>query len=211
MEWEPYPEHAVARYYDDLKVRVNLISKDQLAKFTKRVVLADGGIADNLGLVGLPPTEGVRYISNGGVRPSLEIAPWRNWYSQLVRVVSLIHDQPSQLRAYRAVSQMADYDEGRTEKTRHKPCGDGAYWHRQWPPEKHKDVTFPELNEIEITQLSSIPTRLRALDETTIMRLINWGYVAANCSLPYVKGLWEKGGSAGFEEYSLPFPTASFG
>jgi hypothetical protein len=60
-------------------------------------------------------------------------------------------------------------------------------------------------------KLSSIGTRLRALDDTTKKRLINWGYVAANRSLPYVARLFKKGDGSDFNEDSLPFPEAGFG
>ena len=128
--WKPFPHNSGAlRYYDDLRVRVERVRPDHLETLRKRVVLADGGIADNLGLLGLPPTQGNRYISE----------------------------------------------------------------------------------ELEIAKLSSIGTKLRAMDDRTNMRLINWGYVAANRSLPYVSGLWKTRDGSEFHERSLPYPRAGFG
>ena len=211
--WKPFPHNSGAiRYYDDLRVRVERVRPDHLETLRKRVVLADGGIADNLGLLGLPPTRGNRYISDGGARPSIQTFPWRNWVSQIWRAYNIIHDQPSQLRAYRAIAQMADHDECRTEQSRSYPCGDGAYWHMGWPPAEHREtLQFVPLKELEIAKLSSIGTKLRAMDDRTIMRLINWGYVAANRSLPYVSGLWKTRDGSEFHERSLPYPRAGFG
>ena len=207
--WKAFPHQ---RYYDELRVPVERVRPDHLETLRKRVVLADGGIADNLGLIGLPPTQGNRYISDGGCRPSIQVSPWRNWVSQIWRAYNIIHDQPSQLRAYRTIAQMADHDECRTEQSRSYPCGDGAYWHMRWPPAEHREKPrFVQLKELEITKLSSIATKLRAMDDTTIMRLINWGYVAANRSLPYVSGLWKTQDGHEFNENSLPYPTAGFG
>jgi NTE family protein len=211
-KWKPYPQaYDLTRYYDDLSIRVNKIPKEQLDKFRACVVLADGGIGDNLGVATLWRTQGDFYISDGGGTTPVKASPPRDWLFQSIRVMSLIHEQPSQLRAFAAISRFADHDEQRTGTANRVKRGDGAYWNMRWPPESHNDVTFPDLNEEEISRLASIRTALWGLNALTRQRLVNWGYVAANRSLPYLRRLWSLGKNVAFNENSLPFPEAGFG
>lgn len=217
--WEPYPQvYGSMKAYDDLAIRSRSIPHEHSKKYRKRVVLADGGIADNLGIVALWRSEGDLYISDGGGLTKVQARPWRNWLGQLIRTVALIHDQPSQLRSLTAISRFADYDERGQEKESRIQRGDGAYWRMHLPLVRHRDVILPELHEEEITRLATIRTALWALSKLKRQQLVNWGYVAANRSLPYVGRLWRKGSSENpsraatiFEKHSLPFPEAGFG
>jgi NTE family protein len=208
-KWEKYSAlNPSLRAYDDLLTRTSKIPDDKIEKFRKFIVLADGGIADNLGLVTLWGTSGELFIGDGGGSTPPQARPWRDWLRQLIRTVALIHDQPSQLRSDRAKSEFADHDEKRLGNRGRSIRRDGAYWNMRWPPESHDDVTFAQLNEEVIVELASVPTRLKAMSSITKQRLINWGYVAANRSLPYLARLWWRGGASVFDE-RLPFPEAS--
>jgi NTE family protein len=211
-KWESTPQYSRSRPYDDISGRVGTIPERDLQKFRKRVVLIDGGVADNLGIAALWKTSGEMYISDGGGgTPHVASPPVRNWLLQMMRVMLLIHDQPSQLRSDIAKSRFAEHD--RVDR----PIGtktlrdDGAYWNMSWPPESHTDVQFPQLPETEISTLAAVKTRLEALDEQTKKRLINWGYAAANRSLPYIKRLWGVRGAKVFSEDALPYSDAAFG
>ena len=205
--WDETPQYSKLKYYDDISVRMCKIPTDDLHRFRKRGVLIDGGVADNLGIATLWKIKGDMYISDGsGGTPHVASPPARNWLLQMLRVVALIHGQPSQLRANIAKSRFAEHDRpGRPQGTK-TLLGDGAYWNMNWPPERHGDVTFPERMEKEISALAAIKTRLRALDMLTQKRLINWGYVAANRSLPYIARLWRGWGAPSVQGGRAPIP-----
>lgn len=214
VTWESPPQYSsLMPSYHDISGRVDKIPDRDLPSFRKSIVLIDGGVADNLGLAALWNTRGEMYISDGGGGTSHVAAPpVRNWLWQMIRVMLLIHGQPSQLRSDIAKSRFAEHDRRDRPKGRKTLREDGAYWNMGWPPETHDDVKFPQLKESEISTLRAIKTRLQALDEQTKKRLINWGYCAANRSLPYIARLWSgPSGAAVFSEEALPFPEAAFG
>src|SRR5882672_7266243 len=202
--WEPPRQSSWMTPYSDLALQVRPIPRDKLQGFRKRVYLIDGGVADNLGLAALWKTEGELLISDGGAVSAHCVSPHMNWVGQLRRVLSLIHDQPSRLRADTAISRFAEHDQRGTKSVTQSPRGDGAYWKMHWPPESHTDVPVVALDEAKIRKLSEIPTRLLAMNEDTKLRLINWGYVAANRSLPYLARLWLPRGASVFKE-ELPY------
>lgn len=208
-KWQDYPRDVDSlRAYDDLSIRLSPLLDHDVERFRSAVVLADGGIADNLGIASLWRTSGDLFISDGGGTPPLQIRPRRNWLSQLLRTVNLIHEQPSQLRAFAAISQFANHDERRLIASRSTRT-DGAYWNMRWPPESHNDVEFAEVDEQLINRLAQLRTALWPLDEITQKQLVNWGYVAANRSLPYIERLWGPSGADIFAERRLPFPEAT--
>jgi NTE family protein len=135
------------------------VPHERLAEFQERVVLVDGGVADNLGVESLWGHEGPIYFSDGGSGLDPAEKPALNWLSQSLRVVALIHNQPSQLRANFLVERKA------------------ISWSIQSP-----DPAYA-LSEPESTRLAELPTRMKALDSCTKRRLINAGYLAADSAL----------------------------
>lgn len=209
VTWSVYPnKFSSLRSYDNLAIRVAEVPQGKLDSFRRRVVLVDGGVADNLGVLPVWGSEGDLYESDGGggSRPSLR--PAHNWLSQLIRIVSLIHEQPSQLRANRSKAEMADRDQGGSKSRSPRVKGDGAVWNMHWPPESHEDTHFPPRQKADWAHLADIPTRLKAMSPERQMQLINWGYIACNRSLPYVNRLFFVGGYASAFKESLPFPEA---
>ncbi len=211
IDWRSqHKKYSVLRSYDDLAIRAPDIPSDQVDRFRRRIVLVDGGVADNLGSIATWSGAGDLYISDGGaaIRPTLR--PRQDWLSQLLRLVSLIHEQPSQLRANRAKAEMADRDEGGSKTRSPRRTGDGAVWNMHWPPESHQDTEFPQRKPADWSDLAAVPTRLKAIPPKLQKRLINWGYIACNRSLPYVDRLFRVGGfRAAFKEDGLPFPDAA--
>ncbi len=205
--WEK-PLGKSLRAYDDLSVSAAALSDGALARFRKRVVLVDGGVADNLGSVTAWGGPGDVYISDGGGVLDPEARPPRNWLGQLIRILAVIYDQPSQLRSNRAKAEMADRDEGRAGR-RSRLEGDGAIWNMRWPPEDHVEsgkLFDASVVAVDWASLASLPTRLKAMAPDLQKRLVNWGYIACNRSLPYVARLFEVPGA--FSEDRLPFPEA---
>jgi NTE family protein len=207
--WRPYPnKFSSLRSYDNLAIRVAEVPQGKLDSFRRRVVLVDGGVADNLGVLPVWGSEGDLYMSDGGGGSRLQLRPAHNWLCQLIRIVSLIHEQPSQLRANRSKAEMADRDQGGSKTRSPRVKGDGAVGNMHWPPESHNVPSFPPRQEVDWAHLANIPTRLKAISPELQMQLINWGYIACNRSLPYVKRLFFVGGYASAFEESLPFPEA---
>jgi NTE family protein len=205
-KWRDYSSNpSPLRAYDDVRVVID-VPPEQLELFRRKILLSDGGIADNLGVVALWGKRGDWLVSDGGARTRPQAQPSRNWFMQLIRTVDLISDEPSQLRAYNLIARFADHDEGRIKDTSRTGICDGAYWNMRWPPEMHKDVTFPPLSQRLIEELAGLSTRLKALSDLQKEQLINWGYIAANHSMPYWRRLWILKGLTAFDERNLPFP-----
>jgi len=213
VTWRPYPNNfSSLRSYDNLAIRVAEVPQGKLDCFRRRVVLVDGGVADNLGVLPVWASEGDLYESDGGGGSRAHPRPAHNWLCQLIRIVSLIHEQPSQLRANRSKAEMADRDQGGSKGRSPRVKGDGAVWNMHWPPASHKKrPTFPPRQKADWAHLAEIPTRLKAMSPERQMQLINWGYIACNRSLPYVNRLFFVGAFESAFEESLPFPEARMG
>ena len=74
-EWKMHPSNSPLRAYDDLSIQSIRIPGEHLEIFRQVVVLADGGIADNLAVVPLWRELGDLFISDGGGTPSPESRP----------------------------------------------------------------------------------------------------------------------------------------
>jgi NTE family protein len=211
ITWRPSShKFSELRSYDNLAIRVAEVPQGDIETFRRRVVLVDGGVADNLGVLPVWRSEGDLYVSDGGGGSRPQRRPWQNWLSQLIRIVSLVHEQPSQLRANRSKAEMADRDQGGAKSRSPRAKGDGAVWNMHWPPEDHDhDPDFPSRQKADWAHLAGTRTRLKAMSPALQMQLINWGYIACNRSLPYINRLFFLGlYASAFKEDSLPFPEA---
>ena len=88
----------------------------QRPPYTRRALLADGGVYDNLGLETAWKHYQTILISNGGGKMSAKESLACNWFSQSRRVIDLIDNQVRSLRARGAIAAYRD-------NTR-----SGAYW-----------------------------------------------------------------------------------
>lgn len=88
-----------------------VIASNQLPEFRRSVVLADGGIRDNLGIAVIEETNRVRllrskgsrsstatFVSDGGASIEMDPTPAANWWSVLMRVTGIMSDEPSDVR-----------------------------------------------------------------------------------------------------------------
>jgi NTE family protein len=172
------------------------ITIKQVADIRKNVILVDGGVADNLGLEAIYDNRGRFIISDGGGSAKVLTNPATDWFSQVPRVVALIHDQPSELRVQifnegrrqspppserDAVATAANKSDGSNK-------GMGVYWSMAQKPPQIGGCTSP-VDPGEITRLAHIDTRLKRLTEGDIKRLVNWGYHSADYSLPYLESI----------------------
>lgn len=139
--------------------------------FTTRVVLADGGVYDNLGL----ETAWKRYttvlVSDGGGHMSDQPRPKRNWPMQAYRVLGVIDNQVRSLRKRQLIDGY------------HAGLREGTYWGIR---SDIGDYGLPSSLPcpVEATKkLAGVSTRLAALDPQAQERLINWGYAIADTAV----------------------------
>ena len=142
---------------------------DLLKRLRNKIVLADGGIYDNIGLESL--NEDIKLVSDAGAPFELEEAPKSDYYSQLGRVRDILIDQSRALRKRQLID---DFEHGRVR---------GAYWGigtsiAGFP------TTVKLASDSTITQsLEKLPTRLAAVPKDQQGQLINWGYSLADAAL----------------------------
>ena len=148
-----------------------------LNKLRKRIVLADGGVYDNMGLESLVDKVDLVLVSDAGAPFEIDESPFEDDLLQLGRVRDILIDQT---RALRKRWLMSDLAAGRKV---------GAYWgigtqidDFHAPGALTRDSAFT-------AELESIPTRLCEFDEKDQGHLINWGYALADAALRTRAGL----------------------
>ncbi len=136
-----------------------------------RVVLADGGLHDNLGLVGMWDRCATVLSSDAGGALALRPRPSSFWLRQLVRSIELHADRSRALQRHAA---LADLRQGR--KT-------GTLWRidtqlSRYPVEAafHVDPSWPPY-------LAGMRTRLDRFSITEQCLLVNWGYIVADVAM----------------------------
>ena len=144
--------------------------------FTRKVVLSDGGVYDNLGLETVWKRYRTVLVSDAGMQISPEGSPRGDWALGAKRVTDIVD---SQVRALRSRQLMASFEEPETSPNFRA----GAYW------SVREDIgRYPAPGALpcpfERTQaLAATPTRLARLDARTQERLINWGYAACDAAV----------------------------
>jgi NTE family protein len=139
--------------------------------FTSRVVLADGGVYDNLGLETAWKRFQTVLVSDAGAKMVAEGRPKGDWARQSLRVLDIIDNQVRSLRKRQLIDS---YTSGQRQ---------GAYWGIS------TDITNYPIADvlpcpIDCTmELATVPTRLKRLDSLLQERLINWGYAVTDAAL----------------------------
>jgi NTE family protein len=139
--------------------------------YTTELVLTDGGVYDNLGLETVWKRHDTVLVSDGGGQLAEQPAPSRDPLRHTYRINGLIDNQ---VRALRKRQVVDSFIEGRRR---------GAYWRSR------SDIAdFPVADTLPCPHertlaLAAVPTRLRAMDDVTQERLINWGYAVADAAV----------------------------
>lgn len=148
-----------------------------LAALRRRIVLADGGVYDNMGLESLIDHVDIALVSDAGAPFAIDEAPPEDHLLQLGRVRDILIDQT---RALRKRWLIAEFEAGR----RH-----GAYWGigtamAAYPagPRMCGDTSATDA-------LERVPTRLAAMGDERQGHLINWGYALCDVALRTRVGL----------------------
>ncbi|HEX6665979.1 MAG TPA: patatin-like phospholipase family protein [Solirubrobacterales bacterium] len=150
--------------------------------FTTRPTLADGGVYDNLGQEVAWRSCRTVLISDGGVskadggRRGPVPWRWRDWATQLLRVLKTVDGQVRSLRKRRALA-------GFTALPGSKEHRYGTYWGICSDIKRYQlESSLPVSSEVA-AELAGVRTRLKKLDDGTQERLINWGYAICDTAI----------------------------
>lgn len=141
-----------------------------LDDFQRKIVLADGGVYDNMGLEALLGNVEIVLVSDAGAPFEVELSPGGNYFSQLSRVRDVLIDQTRGLRKRWFVSDLR-------AKLR-----EGAYWGIGTRIDDYQ-VTALTRDSATTDSLQSVRTRLNAFSSEEQGQLINWGYALADAAL----------------------------
>ena len=148
----------------------------QRRPFTRKVILSDGGVYDNLGLETVWKRYQTVLVSDGGGKLQAEEEPKSDWARHSYRVLNLIDNQVRALRKRQVIDSFTA-EEGDSVHRK------GAYWGIRTDIAKYElrdALPCPLARTIE---LAETPTRLKRLDDDHQERLINWGYAVCDAAL----------------------------
>jgi NTE family protein len=148
-----------------------------LERLRKRIVLADGGVYDNMGLESLVDNVDVVLVSDAGAPFEIEEKPAEDEIFQLGRVRDILIDQTRALRKRWLVTEL---DAGRKH---------GAYWGIGTHMSSYAATPRMAGDSIVSNALEHVPTRLSSFDAERQGHLINWGYALCDVSLRARVGL----------------------
>ena len=140
--------------------------------YTTDVVLADGGVYDNLGL----ETAWKRYttilVSDGGGKMGPQPKPKHDWARHAYRTLGIIDTQVRNLRKRQVVGGYLNGDRQGTYWGIRSHIGDYG------PPAG--SLPCPDASALRLAQTA---TRLAHMDDTVQERLINWGYAICDAGM----------------------------
>ena len=142
-----------------------------LPDFRKQIVLADGGVYDNLGLETAWKSCKTILVSNGGGALSLDVAPKHDWLSQTNRVLLIIYSQVVTLRT-RDIVELFKLG-----------VRDGSFW---GIGSNIQNYELPDALVCPIdvtTKLAQTATRLAAVENSLQEQLIDWGYAVCDAAV----------------------------
>ena len=147
------------------------------------IVLADGGIYDNMGLEAFfphtdkPRSTDIVLVSDAGAPCEIEEEPAQDNIRQMGRIRDILIDQT---RALRKRWLIAEFEAGRQQ---------GAYWGISTKMKAYGPT--PRMIEDSETSdaLEHVPTRLKRFEDREQGHLINWGYSLCDVSLRARVGL----------------------
>jgi NTE family protein len=143
--------------------------------YTKRAILSDGGVYDNLGLEAAKGSCEILLVSDGGGTLKPRRRPWRTWPLQALRVLKVID---SQVRALRARDLIDDFD---LRREAGKPAG--TLWAIRTPIAEFRLPDSIPVAPDHGRELANIKTRLKKLPTESQERLVNLGYALCDAAM----------------------------
>jgi len=142
----------------------------QCPPYTRRMVLSDGGVYDNLGLETAWKSCGTVLVSDAGGQFQPDPRPKRFWLTHTIRVLAVIDHQVRSLRKRELIDR---YIQGVLR---------GAYWGIGTDIKNYKVPCLP-CPYARTQELAHVATRLKRLPISTSERLVNWGYAVCDAAL----------------------------
>ena len=149
----------------------SLTTVPDLQALQSRIVLADGGVYDNMGLEALVDRMDISLVSDAGAPFKIDVSPPEDVAFQLGRVRDILIDQT---RALRKRWLIEEYKAGRKR---------GAYWGIGTRIGDYALTDALTKDSATTEALEGIPTRLGSFSKDRQGQLINWGYALADVAL----------------------------
>ncbi len=143
----------------------------QMAPYTSKAILTDGGVYDNLGLETAWKQYKTILISDGGGHIADEPNPHRDWARHSFRVLEIIDNQ---VRALRVRQVIGEYVSG---------ARSGSYWGIRTNIQNYGLANALPCPFDKTTEIANFATRLKKLDTSEQERLINWGYAVCDAAM----------------------------
>jgi NTE family protein len=142
-----------------------------LPKLRRNIVLADGGVYDNMGLESLVDNVDIVLVSDAGAPMEVEEKPHEDYALQMGRVRDILIEQTRALRKRWLVDE---FEAGRKR---------GGYWGIGTKVGAYEDPVCPFKDTTVTDALVSVPTRLSSFNAPIPGQLVNWGYVLCDVAL----------------------------
>jgi NTE family protein len=139
--------------------------------FTTDVILADGGVYDNLGLETAWKNYQTILVSDGGNITPEEPQPHKDWARHSYRILMLLYSQVGSLRKRWVIGSFEN-------KLRF-----GTYWGITTNIKNYGLADSLPCPFDHTTALAGTPTRLAAVGDVLKQRLVNWGYAVCDAAL----------------------------
>lgn len=157
-------------------------------KFTANVLLTDGGVYDNMGIETAWKRCKTIFVSDAGAKMQPEGDSKTDAVRHSLRVNSVIDNQVRSLRRRQVVDAFIKGDRK------------GSFWAMSSDPAKFPAPSALAVPLNHAQELASVSTRLRALNDETQERLINFGYAMAE------RGVRSHYDPAAFAPSHFPYP-----
>lgn len=141
------------------------------AGFRRRLLLADGGVYDNMGLETVWGRYETVFVSDAGKPFEFDAAVATAAPQQILRVMDIGLTQALALRRRMLVLQ---YELKQAS---------GAFWAINTPIRRYQDPGPWRVSDAKLRELSTMRTRLDKFNEQEQCELINWGYAVTDAAL----------------------------
>jgi len=160
--------------------------------FTRRLVLTDGGVYDNMGLEAVWDRYQTVLVSDAGAPFGVVASPSGLWVKLAMRAIDIAGEQARALRKRRLVE---DFRSGRA---------DGTYWGIATQIADY-GLTDAIARDGEASRaLAGMRTRLNAFSEEEQCRLVNWGYALADAAVRrHLPGPGRRPGTQPYPRFAL--------
>jgi len=147
------------------------LDDSSLLEMHKRIVLADGGVSDSMGVESLVEGVDILLVSDAGIHLKIIPRPLEDDILQFRRIRDILTGQTRSLRRQWLTGELAA---GRKQ---------GAYWGIDTEIGAFQATGALTLDNVKTARLQTLPTRTCRFDDRDQGRLINWGYALAAAAL----------------------------